>query len=997
MNRIRGLLIICFVLLAYCSYSQLVINELLASNGDDDDWIELYNSSSTTINYEGYFLSDDPNKPQKFRFSSSIYHTIGPGAFKRYYANGDESGLLNLNFKLNSNGETLILSDSNGDLLDSVSFDNTIDQISWGRCTNGGGSWGYLTIPSPQASNLNSSCFESITETPEPSVSGGFYNTSITVAICTSNPDDTIRYTLDGSEPNINSAIFQSPIIIDDRNGDPNVYSEIQTNISPPAWIPEWQAPAGEVFKATVLRAKAWNSANIPSKILTQTYFVDDSIDFRYTSLPIISLVSDPRNFFNDTVGIYVPGVTWDGSYGSGNYFMDWERPVHLEFYENHDSLGFFGNYGIKIQGYASQASPQKGVHIIAKGKYGEDRIQYPLFKNGRTKARKLNTFKRFLIRSWGSARGEELFLDAYNQLLLSKVDLDIQDYRPAIVFINGEYWGLQEVREANKNSWYYQYHYNIDRVEPGFDMLVGFNEYLQIDEGENDHWNDMNAFIINNDMSLEVNYDSVRTLMEIENFITYIVHCVYLYKADWPENNHFMWRPRTGRGKWRWSQYDMEIGLGQGYGGPSYDMFPQLLQTSGFWGPYPILISLLENPEFHDLFINRFADFMNSYFKIGVMHNQLDSMKGQLVEYLPEYQDRWQLNYEWDTFMTNLHENIDLRHSYMLQHMVSHFSLSDTFTIHLNVSNEDHGTIQINSLTLNNSLPSVTTETFPWQGFYFKDVPIKLWPFPKPGYRFSHWEGITGGAGLIVNLLSDTTFKAIFEPDEIRSGLFINEFMTSGNSSYSDEYGESDDWIEIYNSNSYDVDLGGLFITDNEEKLFKHYFPLSYDHEMLIPADSFLILWADKSESQGPYHLGFSLSSEGETIQLVQLVEDDTIIIDQFQYHTQSPNLSFGCFPDASSYHTWLSPTPGGSNLISEIDQIETPVSIEIYPNPSTGLVYIKGSSDAQIEVSDMAGRILCHSMRSDRIDLSNFNDGIYLLIITTRKKQFFRKIVKQ
>ena len=157
----------------------------------------------------------------------------------------------------------------------------------------------------------------------------------------------------------------------------------------------------------------------------------------------------------------------------AGNYFEDWEKPAHIELFEPGGNLGFSQDAGINVQGGTSPASPQKGLHVIARSEYGENNISYPLFKNDPSKAKTLTEFKRFIIRAWGSLIRGALFNDAYAHRLLAKKDLDIQAYQPAVVFINGEYWGLHALRESNKNSWYYQSHYDIDRDNPGYDILI--------------------------------------------------------------------------------------------------------------------------------------------------------------------------------------------------------------------------------------------------------------------------------------------------------------------------------------------------------------------------------------------------------------------------------------------------------------------------------------------------------------------------------------------
>lgn len=134
---------------------------------------------------------------------------------------------------------------------------------------------------------------------------------------------------------------------------------------------------------------------------------------------------------------------------------------------------------------------------------------------------------------------------------------MDIQAYQPVVVFINGEYWGLHSFRESNKNSWYYQSHYNIDRNNPGFDILNNSRKnnlpFAYADEGDANNWNLLTAYINSHDMTLPENYEYLKSKIDMNNFINYIGHCVYLGKWDWPNNNEGSWRPRTTDAKWRW------------------------------------------------------------------------------------------------------------------------------------------------------------------------------------------------------------------------------------------------------------------------------------------------------------------------------------------------------------------------------------------------------------------------------------------------------------
>jgi len=362
----------------------------------------------------------------------------------------------------------------------------------------------------------------------------GFYTTEQVLEIAVQDVSATIRYTLNGDEPDESSPLYTIPLSLKSRVGEANVFSEIRTNLDPYHWLPDWIPPAGEVFKANVVRARAFRSGYEPSDIATLTCFVDEAIHQRYPTLPVISLVSDSKHLFDYQTGIYVPGATHiSGRESSGNYFQDWEKTSHIAFFEPGGQLGFAQDVGLSIQGGTSPASPQKGLHIIARSAYGKNRIDYPIFKNDPSKAKELTEYKRFIIRAWGSLITGSLFNDAYAHRLMANSDLDIQAYQPAIVFINGEYWGIHELREANKNSWYYQYHYGIDRDNPGFDLLHHTTNsglpYAFVDEGDAQHWNSMMSFVKANDMKRPENYEYLKTQMDSDNFIAYMWHCLYV------------------------------------------------------------------------------------------------------------------------------------------------------------------------------------------------------------------------------------------------------------------------------------------------------------------------------------------------------------------------------------------------------------------------------------------------------------------------------------
>ncbi len=694
------LLLLWFLLFTPVHAQQLLINEFCAANTsvliDPDfhqfgDWLEIYNPNLSPLNVKGYSLTDDLAEKMKWTFPSGV--TIAPHGFLLIFADErDTSGLaLHTNFRLKRSGEVIGLFNEQGMLIDSVLYSMQQRNISIGRFPDGASEWQFFQNATPGERNAGEVYLK--TEAPVFSLPGGFFSASQTLHLYTNMPGTKIYYTTNCNEPTQQSAELTADISIQSRVGEANYFSEFVTNADPEAWLPEWTAPASEVFKATVVRARAYRLGYAPSEIVTQTYFIDQNMKNRYPTLAVISLVSDFKNLFDPASGIYVPGKTHrPGVTRSGNYFQSWEKPAHVEFFEPGGKIGFSQDLGIKVQGGTSQVSPQKGLHLIARYIYGDNRINYPVFKNRRTKAKDLTVFKRFIIRAWGSVITAGLFNDAYAQLLMAESGLDLNAYRPAILFINGEYWGLHELREANKNSWYYQFHYGIDRDNPGLDMIAPRGNALPaVDEGDAAHWNAMLDFLRTQDMRLPANYDYIKTQMDIDNFIAYVGHGIYLCKWDWPNNNEACWRPRTATAKWRWTVYDMETSFGvatilsplYAFLGAPYNMLAHTIDGTpipgfGQYGPHPVLVRLLQNDAFKKAFVGWFMRQMETTFSPQKMNDLLDEMVAEISPYYEEYRQRWPflpaLNGEWQVHLQRIRDFNLARPQYMRRHLEERF-----------------------------------------------------------------------------------------------------------------------------------------------------------------------------------------------------------------------------------------------------------------------------------------------------------------------------------
>ena len=200
---------VLWMLLPVSANAQIVINEYSASNrniqadqdGDYEDYIELYNTTSSPVNLGGYYLSDDFNDLLKWTFPASV--NISANGVLRIWASSKDKiagSHIHTNFKLTQTKfEQIALCDASGTILDSLSMQLTKKNHSRGRTTNGAATWGIFTSPTP--GNANSAASTAYTPMPVMDIAQGFFSGSQTVSISDADPNAVIRYTLDGSTP----------------------------------------------------------------------------------------------------------------------------------------------------------------------------------------------------------------------------------------------------------------------------------------------------------------------------------------------------------------------------------------------------------------------------------------------------------------------------------------------------------------------------------------------------------------------------------------------------------------------------------------------------------------------------------------------------------------------------------------------------------------------------------------------------------------------------
>ncbi len=658
----------------------------------------------------------------------------------------EERVAIHTGFKISA-GETLTLTDPGGNRLDRVVTVETLPGSSQGRAY-GDTVWVCFSRPTPGRDN-DSAGNLGVAQIPDPSPPGGFHAAGIPVSLASSTPDAVVYYTTDGTEPTEESARYTEPLILD---------------------------------RTTVIRTRAFAEGYLPSAVATHTFLIDETI-----TLPVVSLTTDPANLWGSS-GIYT------------NYTQGWERPVHLEFFEPDGGKGFSMDAGLRIHGASSAAFAQKSFQIFARSAYGSGKIRHRVFPDI-----PIDEFEALVLRNSGHDWGLTMFRDALISSLAGGTEVDAQAYRPAIVFINGQYWGLHNIREKI-NEHFLASHHDVD--PDSIDMMEYVVQHNLVN-GDRVHFDTMVQYMQTHDLSIPEYYRQVETMMDIGQFIDYQVIEIFSDNGDWPGNNVKFWRPRTPEGKWRWILYDTDCGFGHPVHGPSTPEHNKLVLAThpdkdgwGNYGPWSTFIirNLLKNGEFQTKFINRFADMMNSRFLPDSLRVRIDLLQEGIRPEMSRHLGKWGGSLSgWEKHVEILRNFARLRNIYMRDHILEYFSLDRNVQVTVQATPEGAGAVTVNTLTISR---------FPWSGFYFSAVPIQVTANPAPGYRFAGWEesAVPDSASITLTPDDAVVLTARFEPAPAAAyPVTITEINYNSHRDF-----DPGDWVELYNPGTAPVDLSG-------------------------------------------------------------------------------------------------------------------------------------------------------------------------------------------
>ena len=662
------------------------------------------------------------------RFFAAKYALL----FPKYY---------HTNFKLDGEGEPVLLARPDGSVADQMPATQIPRDASRGRQPDGEGEWVFFAQPTPGASNQTPGATAFLSP-PMMSVPAGFYSGAVVLELTSDAPGAQIRFTLDGSEPSTNSPLYSTPLVLGSRAGAPNDLSMIPT-------AGGWQAPAGEVFKIHVVRARAFRANALPSAVATGSFAIDPLGRARYP-LPVVSLATDRRNFFDRDIGIYVCGNAPGCNYAqSGDA---WERPVHVEFFETNGARVLAQESGVRMHGNTSFGFPIKALRLHPLNQKGGEPFRHRIFPD-----LPITEFNRLLLRPSGHDHYLTMMRDGLMQNLVRELGLDLQGYRPAVVFINGEFWGIHNLQEAFEKQYFASHHPGVD--PEAVDYLEGYAPGAYAYEGDSSVFDQLILYLQSHDLRQDATLAEVRKLMEWENYRDYKVAETFYYR--WDIGNQRVWRPRRDDGRLRWILFDCDVGYGGFWAQPAdapwtFNMLAYNLEPNGPWLHYqpgndhnspPVtfqLRALLSNAGLKRDFINRCADLMNTTLSTERMLSFIDRMAAEIAPVMAEHCARWRYPSDTTTWSNNVQRLRDFaihRPEHMRRHVTNQFGLRGWVNLTLRVSNTNAGSIQLNSLRLS---PGTNN---PWTGVYFKDNAVTIAAVPNPGWRFQSWQGVFGPA----------------------------------------------------------------------------------------------------------------------------------------------------------------------------------------------------------------------------------------------------------
>jgi hypothetical protein len=706
------------------------------------------------------------------------------------FFNSPQAGILETNFAIATAGETLYLSNASGMILDSLVVPDLEANMSVGKKTDGSNSWFIFPTPTPNATNNVALSFLGYEEKPDISLVGGIYANSVSVPIINhSTQGGIIRYTINGDDPDGSSPVASGPITISSN---------------------------------TVLKVRCFpNGSNrLASPIEAETFLINEN-----STIPIVSLTIDQ----DDLLG---PNGIFD------NWWTDWKRPCVIEYFNPDGSKQFESKASVKPDGGAggSRSNPQHSVTVeSANTTFGTgENIHYPLFPEKPY----VDDIQAIYIRNGSNFWNQYHQRDATFMRVMRKSHANSQAYRPANVFLNGQYFGVYELREkANETYFNENYGNHVDSLDL-LSVSYWYGSVLRTVKGSDSSFFNMVNFITTADKTNPSYLSQCDKRLDLKNYTDYIAAELWYGNTDWIYNNMKIARTRTTDNKWRFFLQDLEWGLGgwTDYNTNMFDWFQNAIQPNTY---YDIHSNLMQDSTYRNYFINRYADLMNTTLHQNTYTPIINQLYEELLPEMPRHFAYWTgdvaggmntYTYNRDVILGQFNN----RNTAVRNQMLNYYNLQNTVNLTLSTIPANAGYIKIST---------IIPDSLPWTGVYFHGNPVTITAVANPGFTFNHWEyninlpsTLLSTASVSVDIATDDYFTAVFSGSPTNNSLTISEINYRPDASL-----DGGNWIELHNFGNSELNLTGWTLKSDD-----FYNAYSFSDGVKIPSGGYLVVAQD-------------------------------------------------------------------------------------------------------------------------------------------------------
>ncbi|MCG8573428.1 MAG: CotH kinase family protein [Flavobacteriales bacterium] len=789
---IKTLNILFAIWLPFLATAQLQLNEICPSNQNNyedpiegfADWIEVYNNSGSDIDLEEYYLSDDPTVPTKWNFPEV---DLVVGEYRVFAADELSTNDTTIQFNLVREGMRVYLFDEDANLIDSIIQPKLRANHSYGRLDS---QFFVYENPTPNAINSASTAYKGYAQSPIIETISGNYD-PFHLPIESPSDELDLWYIINGDMDVIHS--YESPL-------------SISETIS--------------------IMAFCTGDSLLPSAGTYRTFFVH-----RGHELNIIHLFVDSTALFDETIGIYSegPDAEPDHPHYGANYWKDTSLVTYYEYFNSDFELIEALECELRIHGGTiSRTRPMKSLRLVARNRFDQSSFNHQYFKK-----KDVNEFRRLLLRNSGSDYNITHLKDGilHDFALHEGFNIDVQAYLPVVVYINGEFIGVHNLREKLDAP----YLANNHQVNPDSVNLLEEEELFIID-GDSVEFRDLGDFVEANDLSIQANFDYVEERIDLESMVDYFIYELFLNNRDWPYNNLKLWNAAS-QPRYRYLFSDLDAAI-KYYGSDqlAYHSLETILGTYGENNIHCIILKkLLDHTEFRRYFINRYADLMNTSFQADYILDYIYNAKSRIEFDMNRHFGKWygtveKWNNHYNKYDTFFEDRVDI----VRNELSVVFDLPEAGDFYLGVYPANAGIIQCNTIELTD---------FPFVGQYYDGNAIDLTAEEEYQGSFLYWKNLRTGEtydspSIQINPEAGDSLIAIFgeKEDDFNLALHPNPVFTDVTITFDiSESGPLD--LEVYNLQ------GQRLMAYHYDYLAMGGYQLNYDFSELVEGSYLVVL----------------------------------------------------------------------------------------------------------------------------------------------------------